>query len=393
MAEGQVAAVAGDDMVGHLDLFQNLRHFRILPLGREPKIDLSLARMIPMAPPDATQALRPVNNAVAKRPKKPVSQSHPPASNEASLPAAAISAKGLVKVYRGRLGEKRALQGIDLDIPRGSMFGLLGPNGAGKSTFINILAGLVNKTEGRVRVWDRDIDRDPRGARAAIGIVPQELNIDPFFTPRELMELHAGLYGVPRRERRTAEILAAVGLADKADAYARTLSGGMRRRLLVAKAMVHNPPVLVLDEPTAGVDVELRQQLWAHVRELNRAGVTVILTTHYLEEAEELCDRIAIINKGQLVACDTTPNLISRLDRKDLRITVAEPLAAVPEILSAFGATWDPEGKALHFSYRPSEQPIQRLLAAVQAAGLSVTDLSTREADLEDLFLEMTRGN
>lgn len=322
-----------------------------------------------------------------------MSQPTPPASSQASLPAAAISAQGLVKVYRGRLGEKRALEGIDLEIPRGSMFGLLGPNGAGKSTFINILAGLVNKTAGTVRIWDRDIDRDPRGSRAAIGIVPQELNIDPFFTPHELLELHAGLYGVPKSERRTGEILAAVGLADKANAYARTLSGGMRRRLLVGKAMVHNPPVLVLDEPTAGVDVELRQQLWAYVRQLNRSGVTVILTTHYLEEAEELCDRIAIINKGRLVACDTTPNLISRLDRKDLRITIAEPLDGVPPILESFGATWHPAEKALHFSYRPSQTPIQRLLAAVQAAGLSVVDLSTREADLEDLFIEMTRGN
>ncbi|HSV28294.1 MAG TPA: ABC transporter ATP-binding protein, partial [Candidatus Omnitrophota bacterium] len=225
------------------------------------------------------------------------------------MPANAIAAEGLRKVYNGKNGAKIALDGVSLAIPRGSFFGLLGPNGAGKSTFINILAGLVKKTEGHVTVWDRDIDRDPRGAKAAIGVVPQELNLDPFFTPRELLDVQAGMYGVPRAERRTMEILEAVGLADKADSYARTLSGGMRRRLLVAKAMVHTPPVLILDEPTAGVDIELRQNLWAYVRELNARGTTVVLTTHYLEEAEELCDQIAIINRGKLVAQDTTRNL------------------------------------------------------------------------------------
>jgi ABC-2 type transport system ATP-binding protein len=206
-----------------------------------------------------------------------------PADAAAALPELAVVVRGLDKVYRasGKSGPKHALVEVDLEIPRGSLFALLGPNGAGKSTLINILAGLVNKTGGRAAIWGHDIDRQPRQARAAIGVVPQELNIDPFFTPRELLELQAGLYGVPPGERRSDAILAALGLADKAAAYARTLSGGMRRRLMVAKAMVHNPPVLVLDEPTAGVDIELRQQLWGYVRELNRRGTTILLTTHY----------------------------------------------------------------------------------------------------------------
>ncbi|MFN4275474.1 MAG: ABC transporter ATP-binding protein [Ferrovibrio sp.] len=304
----------------------------------------------------------------------------------------AISVRDLVKVYgAGTRNEKRALNGIALDIPRGSFFGLLGPNGAGKSTLINILAGLVNKTSGHAAIWGCDIDTDPRRARAAIGVVPQELNLDPFFTPREAMEFQAGLYGVPKAERRTDEILAAVGLSDKANAYARTLSGGMRRRLLVAKALVHNPPVLVLDEPTAGVDIELRQQLWAYVRELNRAGTTVVLTTHYLEEAEALCDHIAIINHGNVVAHDATPKLLSRLDRKDVIVTLDADLAAVPAALAELNAELlGPRRLRLH--YRPSQQPFSTVLARIQQAGLAIHDLSTQEADLEDLFLELTRS-
>ncbi|MBV9523702.1 MAG: ABC transporter ATP-binding protein, partial [Alphaproteobacteria bacterium] len=246
-----------------------------------------------------------------------------PASNIATAlgvepPPHAIAVAGLTKAYAGGAAMRPALDRVDLVVPRGSLFGLLGPNGAGKSTLINILAGLVLKSGGRAQIWGIDIDEDPRQARAAIGIVPQELNVDPFFTPRELLELHAGFYGVPRRERRTDEILAALGLSDKADAYARTLSGGMRRRLMVAKAMVHAPPVLVLDEPTAGVDVELRRQLWSYVRALNARGTTVLLTTHYLEEAEELCDQIAIIDRGRLVVCARTEDLLRRLDDKTL---------------------------------------------------------------------------
>ena len=218
-------------------------------------------------------------------------------------PDYAIEVENLEKVYAasGKMPEKRALKSISLKIPRGSIFGLLGPNGAGKSTFINILAGLVTKTSGSAKIWGYEVEENPRMAKAAIGVVPQELNIDPFFTPEEMLDVQAGLYGVPKAERRTDEILEMVGLSDKADAYARTLSGGMRRRLLIGKAMVHFPPILVLDEPTAGVDIELRQQLWENVVELNKQGVTILLTTHYLEEAEELCDRIAIINQGNSI--------------------------------------------------------------------------------------------
>lgn len=308
------------------------------------------------------------------------------------LPALAISARGLDKVYRGNGGgDVHALKAIDLDVPRGGIFGLLGPNGAGKSTFINILAGLVIKSAGTARVWDIDIDRQARAARAAIGVVPQELNLDAFFTPRELLELQAGLYGVPPRERRTDAILARVGLADRADAYSRNLSGGMRRRLLVAKALVHNPPVLVLDEPTAGVDIELRQSLWGFVRELNANGTTVVLTTHYLEEAEELCDRVAIINHGQVIACEDTKALVARLDNKELRLTVAEEISAMPGALSDFHVDL-PGDNQLVFRYRTSETQVGAILGAVAAAGLTVTDLTTEEPDLEDVFLELTRA-
>lgn len=307
-----------------------------------------------------------------------------------TVPDLAISARDLRKVYAGG---KTALHGVSLDVPRGSMFALLGPNGAGKSTFINILAGLIHKTSGTVSIWGRDLDRRQRDARLAIGIVPQELVLDPFFTPREALELQAGFYGVPKAERRTMELLRAVGLDDKADSYARTLSGGMRRRLLVAKAMVHNPPVLVLDEPTAGVDIELRRKLWDYVRELNAAGTTVVLTTHYLEEAEQLCDRIAIINRGRLIACDRREVLLSQLDAKELVVRVAEPVSPdrIPAPLSAFGATIDAKASTVSFQFRPSETPVGRLLAAVTAAGLTVADITTREPDLEDLFLRLTR--
>ena len=310
-----------------------------------------------------------------------------------ALPDLAVSVQGLTKTYKasGKTAAKTALSAVDLDIPRGSLFGLLGPNGAGKSTLINILAGLVNKTAGSASIWGYDIDRNARQARAAIGVVPQELNIDPFFTPRELLELQAGLYGVPPAERISDRILAAMGLADKSEAYARTLSGGMRRRLMVAKAMVHQPPVLVLDEPTAGVDIELRQQLWANVRELNRAGTTVLLTTHYLEEAEELCDRIAIINHGKVIACDDTPSLLARLDNKALTLIFDSELDGVPPRL----ATFNPEQtgpRRLLFRYHASESPVPQILDAVCSANLSVVDMSTEETDLEDIFLQLTRG-
>ena len=310
------------------------------------------------------------------------------------LPEFAVEVSGLTKIYKaeGRGEAKHALKAVDLEIPRGSLFGLLGPNGAGKSTLINILAGLVNKTDGRAAIWGFDIDEQTRQSRAAIGVVPQELNIDPFFTPRELLELQAGLFGVPPRERRTDEILAALGLADKAKAYARTLSGGMRRRLMVAKAMVHAPPVLVLDEPTAGVDIELRQQLWSYVQELNRRGTTVLLTTHYLEEAEELCDQIAIINHGQVIACDRTEALLARIDNKTLTLELQSPVGALPESLAAFQAELTGP-TTLQFHYHAHESRVSDMLEAVRAAGLCIVDLRTEESDLEDIFLQLTRGS
>jgi ABC-2 type transport system ATP-binding protein len=313
------------------------------------------------------------------------------ATTPADLPALAIELKGLRKTYAGnrRQPPKVALHGVDLEVPRGSVFGLLGPNGAGKSTLINILAGLVVKTAGTARVFGVDIDRNPRRARRAIGIVPQELNLDAFFTPRETLELQAGLYGVPRAERRTAEILDAVGLADKADSYARSLSGGMRRRLLVAKALVHRPPVVVLDEPTAGVDVELRRSLWRYMRELNAKGVTVVLTTHYLEEAEQMCDRIAIIDRGRVVAVDDKEALLRRLDEKELVLTLDPVPSAVPKALAGLDCALGPTGR-LTVRYRPSAVEVGRVLDAVRAEGLAIRDLQTREADLEDIFLRLT---
>ncbi len=313
------------------------------------------------------------------------------AAADDALPEYAVEVRGLDKRYAasGHGAAKHALVEVDLAIPRGALFGLLGPNGAGKSTLINILAGLVNKSGGSAAIWGFDIERQPRRARAAIGVVPQELNIDPFFTPRQTLEIQAGYYGVPRALRRTEEILAVLGLADKAEAYTRRLPGGMRRRLMVAKALVHSPPILVLDEPTAGVDVELRAQLWDYVRALKRGGTTVLLTTHYLEEAEEMCDRIAIINHGRLVACDRTSEMIRRLNRKELALIVAEDLETVPAALARFDAEVQ-SPRRLVVRYRPTDVRIEEILDAVASAGLSVNDLTTTEPDLEDLFLELT---
>ena len=308
-----------------------------------------------------------------------------------TLPTNAIEVEKLEKVYAasGKMPEKRALKGIDLQIPRGSIFGLLGPNGAGKSTFINILAGLVNKTSGKARIWGMDIDEHPRASRAAIGVVNQEITMDPFFTPKEALELMAGFYGVPKAERRTGEILKAVGLDDKADAYVRQLSGGMKRRLMVAKALVHAPPVLILDEPTAGVDVELRRSLWEYVGELHQSGVTIILTTHYLEEAEALCDTIAIVNHGEIIACEATSSLLKRLDHKTLVVTPAQPLASAPDALAGLDAALRPDG-ALAITFRSSQTGIGRVLEQVRAAGVSIADLATEEPDLEDVFVALT---
>jgi ABC-2 type transport system ATP-binding protein len=301
---------------------------------------------------------------------------------------AAISIVDLQKTYAGG---KRALDGISLDVPRGGIFGLLGPNGAGKSTLINILAGLVTKSGGSASIWGFDIDDHPRNAKRSIGVVPQEILFDPFFTPREALEIQAGLYGIPRGERRTLELLRAVRLEDKADAYARTLSGGMKRRLLVAKAMVHSPPILVLDEPTAGVDVELRQQLWDYVRSLHAMGVTIVLTTHYLEEAEQLCDRIAIINHGRLIANEPTRTLIGMAQEKVVEVVVDRDIASTPEN-TCFEQIELSGEHTLAITYRKDRVNAGDVLAALQREGLGIVDVSTREADLEDVFLNLTRA-
>jgi ABC-2 type transport system ATP-binding protein len=302
----------------------------------------------------------------------------------------AIELKGLTKTYRGSRNqpEVHALKGIDLTIPRGSVFGLLGPNGAGKSTLINILAGLVIKSAGQVKIWGFDQDRNPRQSRAAIGVMPQELNLDPFFTPRAALEVQAGLYGVPKSQRYSDEILTMIGLTDKANAYARSLSGGMRRRLLLGKALVHRPHILVLDEPTAGVDIELRQMLWANVRKLNEQGTTIILTTHYLEEAEEMCDEIAIINRGEVVARDSTSNLLGRLDARTMVIHPEAPVSVLP---SAPGITASHRyDGAVVLSYHSQQTSADQVLESVRVAGITIRDVKTEEADLEDVFLALT---
>ena len=308
------------------------------------------------------------------------------------MPSHAIELRGLQKTYPGgRQGPaKEALKGVDLDIPAGSIFGLLGPNGAGKSTLINILAGLVVKSAGSVHIWGFDQDVNPRQSRAAIGVMPQELNLDPFFTPRAALEVQAGLYGVPKAQRQSDEILAMVGLSDKAEAYARTLSGGMRRRLLLAKALVHQPHVLVLDEPTAGVDIELRQMLWQNIRKLNEDGMTIILTTHYLEEAEEMCDEIAIIDQGSLVARDSTENLLGQLDARCLVVVPEQKPSQMPS-LSGMDVSQRETGE-IALSYSGSDLTADAVLEAVRAAGIVIRDVRTEQANLEDVFLSLTRS-
>lgn len=314
--------------------------------------------------------------------------SRKPLVHRGVMSTAAIEIEGLSKIYAGG---KRALDDVTLSVPRGQIFGLLGPNGAGKSTTINILSGMVTKTSGAARIWGFDIDAHPRNAKASIGIVPQEILFDPFFTPFEALELQAGLYGVPKNQRRSMELLRAVHLEDKANAYSRTLSGGMKRRLLVAKAMVHSPPVLVLDEPTAGVDIELRQQLWSYVRSLNAQGVTIVLTTHYLEEAEELCDRIAIINHGKLIANKPTRELVGMAQEKVVEVTVDRDLTAPPR--SPLFAKIELKGeRVLSITYSKATANAGDVLGAVGAAGLGIVDVSTREADLEHVFLNLTRA-
>ena len=305
------------------------------------------------------------------------------------MDAPAIRIDTLSKTYAGG---KVALNGVSFDVPRGQIFGLLGPNGAGKSTLINILAGLVIKTSGKVTLWGFDIDEHPRNAKRAIGVVPQEIIFDPFFTPRETLEIQAGLYGIRPGERQSDALLAAMHLTDKANAYSRTLSGGMKRRLLVAKAMVHSPPILVLDEPTAGVDVELRRQLWNYVRQLNAQGVTIVLTTHYLEEAEELCDRIAIIHHGRVIANEPTRELVSKAQEKAVVVTFDSDIAKVP-VDDTFQNISLIDERTLEITYRKDRTNAGQVLASLTADGLTIVDVSTRDPDLEDVFLSLTAAD
>ena len=302
----------------------------------------------------------------------------------------AIELRGLKKTYDSnkKSDSKIALSGIDLDIPRGTIFGLLGPNGAGKSTLINILAGLVKKSSGTVKIWGFDQDENPRQSRAAIGVMPQELNLDPFFTPGASLDMQAGLYGIPRSQRKTHEILRLTGLEDKANSYSRNLSGGMRRRLLLGKALVHSPQILVLDEPTAGVDIALRQMLWDNVRQLNLDGMTVILTTHYLEEAQEMCDQIAIMHEGEIRALDTTANLLSKLDTKTLVVrTDTSAKINLPDGVSLINRS---DG-SMAFSYSRNSTSPSEILDALRAANIRIIDIQTEQPDLQDVFLDITK--
>ena len=306
---------------------------------------------------------------------------------------AAIRLTNLRKTYAGsgKVPPKEALKGVSLTIPRGSIFGLLGPNGAGKSTIINILAGLVNKTSGKVEIWGFDQDVNPRQSRAAIGVMPQELNIDPFFTPRASLEVQAGLYGVPKSDRWTDEILALVGLTAQAESYTRQLSGGMKRRLLLAKALVHRPRILVLDEPTAGVDIALREMLWTNVRRLNAQGMTVILTTHYLEEAEEMCDEIAIINHGEKVVQDRTEVLLAGAGSKTLVVDPGAWTGPLPPLPEGVSASRREDGR-LALTYSPGRTQADRIIDALRGGGVPMIDVSSEQPDLHDVFLSLTRG-
>ena len=305
----------------------------------------------------------------------------------------AISVKNLTKVYNaGSNNEVLALDNISLNIATGSIFGLLGPNGAGKSTFINILADLVRKSEGDIKILEIDHTTNLKKVKSLMGIVPQELNIDPFFTPFELLEIHAGLYGVPKKERKTMEILGMLALEDKAHVYARTLSGGMRRRLLIAKAMVHDPAILILDEPTAGVDVELRTNLWKNIEKLNSKGKTIIITTHYLHEAEELCNEIAIIDEGKLIAHDHTSKITSIIDNREIKIIHNNQNNLDLSSLRNLNIDLKPNGQTLEINYKPSEIRFNDLLKAINESKIDIQDISIKETKLEDVFLKLTQS-
>ena len=284
-----------------------------------------------------------------------------------------------------------ALNDLNLEVKEGEIFGLLGPNGAGKSTFINILSGTTMKSSGDVNVWGFDIDKNPRQVRASIGIVPQEINVDPFFTPRKLLELQAGMYGIRKKDRITDTILKLVSLESQSKSYTRSLSGGMKRRLMVAKALVHKPPIVILDEPTAGVDVELRGNLWDNVRSLNKQGVTIILTTHYLEEAEKMCDRIGILNNGKLVALDSTDNLLKKIQTKKVKFTVNKQVNIKSNILNSLKISSN-DKNSLSVIYEKSKININDLIQTIEKQGINILDISTDDGDLEDVFLTLTKN-
>ena len=305
----------------------------------------------------------------------------------------ALTVENLTKIYSANKKKKseKALNNLNFEVEQGEVFGLLGPNGAGKTTFLNILGGTVIKSEGKINVWGFDLDKNPRQVKASIGIVPQEVNLDAFFSPRQLLELQAGLYGVPKKERITDLILKMVSLEDKADAYSRSLSGGMKRRLLIAKAMVHQPPILVLDEPTAGVDVELRKNLWKNVQELNKEGVTIILTTHYLFEAQEMCDRIAIIDKGNLVALDTTQKMIDRIQTKKVNFKLEN--INENENLTLDGIQFIVNSKNnITAIYEKNSHQFEDILNFLKEKKLKILDIVTEDGDLEDVFTQLTNN-
>ena len=303
-----------------------------------------------------------------------------------------LSVNNLNKVYFSKNSKKiNALNNLNLEVNEGEIFGLLGPNGAGKTTFINILGGTVTKSSGKVNVWGFDLDVNPRQVRASIGIVPQEVNLDPFFSPKNLLELHAGLYGIKKKDRITDSILKLVSLENQANSYARSLSGGMRRRLLVAKALVHQPPIIFLDEPTAGVDVELRKKLWENVKSLNEKGVTIILTTHYLEEAEKMCDRIGILNNGNLVALDTTKNLLNKSKIKKVSFKTNKKVSLNIENLKSLNII-SSDINEISLSYDKNKISIEDIIDLIKNTDTQILDISTDDGDLEDVFFQLTKN-
>ena len=299
-----------------------------------------------------------------------------------------LSVKKLNKIYRKNI---HALKDLNLEVKEGEILGLLGPNGAGKSTFINILAGVTDKTSGEVIVWGFDLDKNPRQVRVSLGIVPQEINVDPFFTPKKLLDLQAGLFGVKKKDRITDTVLDLVALKDKSNSYTRNLSGGMKRRLLIAKALVHKPPIIILDEPTAGVDVDLRKNLWDNIRSLRKLGVTIILTTHYLQEAEELCDRVGIIHKGNLIALDTTENMLNKIQTKTLKFEINKRIVLDDIINKDFSILINTDSE-FKIEYNKQNFDIQKIIKLLENQGIMIKDIKSEDPDLEDVFVNLTNN-